>query len=83
MIDFIHLSFADPPLDLSPLLAAYPDRNLVADRFGQHLHLHRLEFLLGCVAHTQAAADVDVDKTPNAAAHLRQSLNILMNGAAN
>ena len=77
ILDFIYLSFLQPKLDLEPLKRGYPDRELVEDGFDRRLHLHRLEFLIGCVAHTIMMGDENVDKTPDATGQLWKTLEAL------
>ena len=77
ILDFIYLSFMLPERDLEPVKRGYPDRTFVEDRFDLRLHLHRLEFLMGCVAHTVMMGDKEVDKTPDASGQLRRTLEAL------
>jgi Ser/Thr protein kinase RdoA (MazF antagonist) len=77
ILDFIHLSFVQPELDLEPFKSGYPDRGLIEDRFDRRLHLHRLGFLMGCVAYTTRIGDGDADKTPDASGQLKNTLKAL------
>jgi aminoglycoside phosphotransferase (APT) family kinase protein len=77
MEDFIHLSFVQPALDLASVRSGYPDGDMVHDRFDRRLHLHRLGFLMECVAHVTRAGDVHADKTPDPSSRLRETLAAL------
>ena len=77
ILDFIHLSFVQPELDLEPIKSGYPDRKLIENRFNRRLHLQRLGFLMGCVAYTVMMGDEDVDKTPDASGQLKKTLEAL------
>ncbi len=77
ILDFIHLSFVQPELDLEPIKIGYPDKALIENRFDRRLYLQRLAFLMGCVAHTIMMGDEEVDKTPDASGQLKNTLEAL------
>ena len=77
MSDFIYMSFLKPELDLAPLKNAYPDRNLIESRFDRRLHLHRLTYLMACVAYITKIDNDEADKTPDAMGHLLRTVEIL------
>jgi len=77
LTDFVHLSFLRPSADIESVRSGYAHSALTPHLFDRQLHLHRLLFLLPCVAHITAMGDTAADKTPDAAGQLRKTLEVL------
>jgi aminoglycoside phosphotransferase (APT) family kinase protein len=77
IVDFMHLSLARPELDLGAVRRGYPNKDVVGKDFDLRLHLQRLSFLLGCVAHVTKTGDPESDKTPDPSGQLRRTLQKL------
>ena len=75
--DFMHLSLFLSPPQLASVKNGYPHKFLLDPDFEHKLHLQRLVFLMGCVAHVTMKADKNVDKTPNALEQLQTTLATL------
>ena len=77
ILDFIHLTFVQPELDLNPLKRNYPDRQMIEHSFDLRLYFHKLMFLIECVAYVTKVRNPEADKTPDALYQLKKTLDVL------